>query len=259
MLGPPVSKPEVDMRFRGCRHQLHGPLAEGDGMIVLPELAGHIAQPVEGLEVVGVVLQGTPQQRFRLLPAALLAVRFSQVRQGGEVVRIKLQRLLQQGHGLLRPAAGAADRPQVGAGRRRGLALLQQLAVDRLGFGGALLLQEVQGLLLAFLGSVSRRAPRAGEAGHHPLDHLAPVARPLLAEETHGGIPKGAVALLAPAPVAGVVEQQPGGRAQAAGQVHQGAVSADHQVAGQGDGAGFHKIPAAIDHRLAGHEQLLDG
>ncbi len=68
------------------------------------------------------------------------------------------------------------------------------------------------------------------EGRGHACKDLLPVARVLLAEQAHGGIPGSVFAILQPAPVTHQGNAHPDGNTQGARQVGQGAVAADHQV-----------------------------
>jgi hypothetical protein len=91
------------------------------------------------------------------------------------------------------------------------------------------------------------------------LEEGVPIARCVLPEEAHGGIPGGGIALEPPAPFGEVLEEEPGGSAHATGEMGEGGVGGDDEIAAGEDGGGIEEIPGLVDLVLDVDEAVSEG
>jgi hypothetical protein len=94
------------------------------------------------------------------------------------------------------------------------------------------------------------------ERGAHTLDDRIPIAGPLLAEETHGGVPRRVVAIFHPPPVGIGREERPGRDAECAGEMRGHGVDGDDEVHGAHELRGLHRLVHTVEHRDAIGEMI---
>jgi hypothetical protein len=90
-------------------------------------------------------------------------------------------------------------------------------------------------------------------------EELVPVAWCGLPAEAEGWIPGGGFAVEAPAPFGLVLEEEPGGAAESTGEVGEGGVGGENEIAAEKDGGDVEEVPGGIDQILGGEEAMAEG
>ena len=91
------------------------------------------------------------------------------------------------------------------------------------------------------------------------VEEGGPIAWSALAEDPQGGVPGRGIALESPAPFGEVLEEEPGGPAHASGEMGEGGVGGENEIATGEDRGGIEEIPGLIDLALDVEEAMAEG